>query len=189
MKAPASDAPGRFEIVSVNSNSSQIDIAKQLLTMIVTVLTTVIGFYFGSRTAEARSDSDLEAKRNEAIAALRSVLGAYEDTIPKVKIDLALLRMNATQGIAEADKQKVESAITPIQQKIDSIIAQMDKARPASTAASADLKTVDDARNSVAKALDDLKAVAPKLAQALNDPQLKSAQASDRIAALQKVSA
>jgi hypothetical protein len=40
------------DVVSGTPDTSRSDIAKQLLTMITTVLTTVIGFYFGSRTIE-----------------------------------------------------------------------------------------------------------------------------------------
>lgn len=46
----------KADVVAANPDNTRADIAKQLLTMIATVLTTVIGFYFGSgATASAQS--------------------------------------------------------------------------------------------------------------------------------------
>jgi len=48
----AADRPARIEIVRMNSvTDEQMDLNRQLLTAIVTLLTTVVGFYFGSRSA------------------------------------------------------------------------------------------------------------------------------------------
>jgi hypothetical protein len=41
------------DVVAATPDTSRSDIAKQLLTMITTVLTTIVGFYFGARTTEA----------------------------------------------------------------------------------------------------------------------------------------
>jgi hypothetical protein len=41
------------DVVAAIPDTTRVDIAKQLLTMIATVLTTVIGFYFGSRDTES----------------------------------------------------------------------------------------------------------------------------------------
>ena len=48
------------DVVSATPDTSRSDIAKQLLTMITTVLTTVIGFYFGTRTTEGTPGSTTE---------------------------------------------------------------------------------------------------------------------------------
>lgn len=39
--------------------AGELDIARQMLTAIVTLLTTVVGFYFGSKTATEKRDTDL----------------------------------------------------------------------------------------------------------------------------------
>ena len=45
------------DVVSATPDTSRSDIAKQLLTMITTVLTTVIGFYFATRATESTHET------------------------------------------------------------------------------------------------------------------------------------
>src|SRR5262249_51586492 len=45
------------DVVSATPDTSRSDIAKQLLTMITTVLTTVIGFYFATRATESTRET------------------------------------------------------------------------------------------------------------------------------------
>jgi len=51
-KVSEATSPYEVSYVSIAQDESRNDIAKQLLTMIMTLLTTVIGFYFGSRSGE-----------------------------------------------------------------------------------------------------------------------------------------
>jgi hypothetical protein len=48
------------DVVASAPDTTRSDIAKQLLTMLATVLTTIIGFYFGSRTSEGPTGGEGE---------------------------------------------------------------------------------------------------------------------------------
>lgn len=63
--APTPGRPARIEIVRMNTvTDEQMDLNRQLLTAIVTLLTTVVGFYFGSRSATDVIKASPDARLN-----------------------------------------------------------------------------------------------------------------------------
>lgn len=97
---------------------AQVDLAKQIFTTIATVLVTIIGFYFGSRsTAERRGsgphrDSELAAEaaedaRQAELAAAEALAEADDETRAAVKE--AYERAHA--GAAEAQRRALEAAV------------------------------------------------------------------------------
>jgi hypothetical protein len=149
------------------ADSAKADIAKQLLTMITTLLTTVVGFYFGSRSGDGGAPGDLERRAT----ALQQINAAYlknkslAETLRTRLADLAL----KTSAVDPAKKDDADKAVAQLEDQRDRANQDLDAA--AAVAASADSKT-DDIESARKKAVDaeaTLTAVKAKLDNAGDD--------------------
>ena len=106
-----------FQIGAAEPNSAKTDIAKQLLTMITTLLTTVVGFYFGSRSADGGTPGDLERRAT----ALQQINAAYlknkslAETLRTRLADLAL----KTGAVDPAKKADADKAVAQLEDQRD----------------------------------------------------------------------
>jgi hypothetical protein len=121
------------DVVSATPDGARSDIAKQILTMIATVLTTVIGFYFGSRTTEQPTDggaggngggsgaNGADARRQTALGEITTMTGGLEDRqkaaddlVGKARAVAAELRSAAgdPEGAAAAKVGRHATALT-----------------------------------------------------------------------------
>lgn len=181
--------PHDYQVVFAESNAAQIDIAKQLLTMIVTVLTTVIGFYFGAKTAEQKTDADA-ARRNEILNAVRISLKAYNDAAASLQQTLQQLKTDAVANLPDADKQPVQKELTRIDTLVAALKSRADHVKSVTDNASADIKDVTDARDEGAKLVQEqtkLKTQIEQAAKDVKDPAVNDS--AKRTAALVKVGA
>jgi hypothetical protein len=155
-----------FQIGDAEPNSAKTDIAKQLLTMITTLLTTVVGFYFGSR-----SDSGVAGELERRATALQEINAAYlknkapAETLRTRLADLA----TKTTGLDTEKKAAADTAIKQLQDQRDSATKDLDDA--AATAANADAKTaeLETARKKAVDAEATLTAIKAKLDNAGDD--------------------
>ena len=156
-----------FQIGAAEPNSAKTDIAKQLLTMITTLLTTVVGFYFGSRSADGGTPGDLERRAT----ALQQINAAYlknkslAETLRTRLADLAL----KTGAVDPAKKADADKAVAQLEDQRDKANRDLDAA--AAVAASADAKTdeIESARKRAVDAEATLTAVKTQLDNAGDD--------------------
>jgi hypothetical protein len=126
------------------------DVAKQILTMLSTILAAMIGFYFGAQTpsgASTQRPNDDTAER----ASIKSEIGAID---------------TKAKGVRTAAEQKVkddaakEATIAPIRTSLDDIDAKVTAARTAADDSSTPIaqvrRALADAKTAAA-GLDDLK--------------------------------
>lgn len=95
---------GKTGTVVAKPDASQADLAKQILTMIATLLTTVVGFYFGSRSGEVTA-ADEQTRRKAAIDQITAVAPRTTDTLFEVrkKLDALASKIDGLQGDAKTE--------------------------------------------------------------------------------------
>ncbi|WP_275782699.1 hypothetical protein [Pararhizobium gei] len=119
----ANDQTQQVTYISLTADESRNDIAKQLLTMIMTLLTTVIGFYFGSRSGES---SPLPASAMTLVKDHRLAIAkakAFGDGASLV-INAQLDRIGKPAAAGE-DQAKINSAIATAEKLKGSIQGEL----------------------------------------------------------------
>jgi hypothetical protein len=128
-----------YRVVSTTLDTSRADLAKQLLVMITTLLTTVVGFYFGSRTGEGGTPGDLERRAT----VLQAINAALQKNRPVVTdLTKRLNELDAQIGSVPADKQAtVKDALKQLRDKVENAEKSLQAAM--TIAAEATAKTDD----------------------------------------------
>jgi hypothetical protein len=168
------------------------DLAKQLMTMISTLLTTVVGFYFGSRSAsETAAAATAAAAPGAGVNVLADVEVArreLEALATKAEPTLALIaeiraktltdeqKAKATPLLAEADKRiaDLKAGQQTVEQKLQAVRAAIDAAGAAKDAAASAAEqqkaatALNEARTEL-KRLETLAAAVSDVLKALQD--------------------
>jgi hypothetical protein len=158
------------DVLSAEPDTTRSDVAKQLLTMIATVLTTVIGFYFGSRTESARGPDPADAKRRTE--ALIEMSPWTQDLDAREKALLAKADETAGEARARGDAagearatelkgqlleaftalRAAETTVAELPEDVVVVLATRDKAREALAVLKATEKSLDEMMQADARA-------------------------------------
>jgi hypothetical protein len=161
--AAATDAVVKVYLKRTVQDAGLLDLAKQILTISATVLVTVVGFYFGSSSAEAARTlkSALAEAQGGAAGATSEDLHKLANEIAGLGTDVGkkvaalgpdpMAPLAAAVAGASADvKDKMSNALVAAQQVFDSlkaaqndVIAKADRAREVSAAVKPDSSTGD----------------------------------------------
>jgi hypothetical protein len=174
---PASAAvpPTRaYEILSAETNAAQIDIAKQLLTMLVTVLTTGLGFYFGSRGSEARADLDSGVKRNDALVAIQDALIKYDDAAAGIGAAVVQLKNAAIANVDPGARGPIEIELARIDEKVNELAGRAERIKAARENPALDFRAALETREDAAKLVKDATKLRADIEAAVKNPDLVS---------------
>jgi len=148
-----SNGQGQADVLATSPDSSRTDIAKQLLTMIATVLTTVIGFYFGSRTTEGQTgaaavDPDQVRRRSEAIIEMATWTQDLEARRKRLDDLMVQAGQEATALKATTDPQgEAEAKLGEYRTKLASAWTALDRAKDVVARNPDDTRAVLEARD------------------------------------------
>lgn len=146
--APTATAPSREAVIRIlgrmpNQSAAQLDLTKQLLTAIITLLTTVIGFYFGSRSStdamrEAAGPvpapaADTRRQIEESFSLVKAQLAAAAETIERWKADGS----TEVNEVRQAALARIAETRAELEHKRDEITRKMAEAAAALAAAAA----------------------------------------------------
>src|SRR5439155_1108605 len=137
------------------------DIAKQLLTMIATLLTTVVGFYFGSRTGDGAPPSLEElGRRAAALNDITSVGQRTSGRVTELRKGLSDLESQLS-SVASTERPAVQEQVDKLKSKLDQAESDLEAAGQVVAQPPANVVDIEKARTKAAaaeKALADVRA-------------------------------
>jgi hypothetical protein len=156
-------------VVSKVPDPSRTDIAKQLLTMIATLLTTVVGFYFGARTSEGTpTPPDEQGRRaaalNEITAVRQRVAGGTAE------LDRTLSQLEAQlASVPEAERTAAQEAFEKLKARLEQAESDLEAAGQVVAQPPADTAPIEDARRKASAAEESLRQIRKALDEASGD--------------------
>ena len=115
------------KIVSPGSGTARVDLAKQIFTTIATVLVTVVGFYFGTRSAAPDAEKDaaklvLDSEQKGFVAKAKAMEESATEFVKEA--DTAVTATKAAEGniqqlIGEAPEKRGEKAKAILEAALD----------------------------------------------------------------------
>ncbi|WP_136657647.1 hypothetical protein [Nitratireductor sp. XY-223] len=154
-------AVATVSVYTVVDNSAVVQLAQQILTMLATALTAIVGFYFGSRSAGAAQDTaDQNRIVNEAAEKKLAIQEAitHTATLQKTLLDkLMELRDEAEEADTREEADKREKAVDAL---MDHVEAEAGKVADQSTALMLSHEEIDNIRTAHASAQAGLKRLA-----------------------------
>lgn len=150
----------RLHRLAATKSSEVIDMEKQIITALITLVTSVVSFYFGSRTAEATRDGSGSAKLPEATV----------EEVKRIDTQLDELRKRVTALRAEQATPGNEAALASSLSQADTELTAAEEARTKLAAVIKDLgsgtNTAEAASTAAARLTAALATLSQRVAQA-----------------------
>lgn len=163
----------------IATQTGKLDIAKQLVTIVATVLTTVIGFYFGSRASEGRDAAGNPETIGRSATTITAAFvglnqGARIDAIGKVAEEV-IAKIDGDAALDEPKKQAAKKAVDELKTAAGAAVATITAAFGVFEKTPDDGAALAAERDKVSAATRTLVEVEDKLAKAKADPTILAA--------------